>query len=157
MMVFEFETTRCFVRPFTAGDIDAFMSYRNDGEWMKYQGFKGLTKREYEEILLVRPDFEKGVQLAVIAKETGILIGDLYFKREGDACWLGYTITPQKARQGYIYEVAKAAVEWICKQGIDQIKAGVEPGNGASVALLQKLGFTYTGMEAGERVYNLIL
>ena len=35
---------RCVIRPFNADDIEPFMAYRNDAEWMQYQGFKSLTK-----------------------------------------------------------------------------------------------------------------
>ena len=44
----EIYTERCLIRRFEAPDIDDFMVYRNDMDWMKYQGFKGLTKQEYE-------------------------------------------------------------------------------------------------------------
>lgn len=38
-------SSRCIIRTFHSHEIDSFMVYRNDAEWMKYQGFKGLTKR----------------------------------------------------------------------------------------------------------------
>lgn len=37
-------TKRCKIRRFQESDIDTFMSYQNDEQWMKYQEFKGLTK-----------------------------------------------------------------------------------------------------------------
>jgi ribosomal-protein-alanine N-acetyltransferase len=156
-MTYQFETARCAVRPFAAGDIDAFMAYRNDAVWMRYQGFKCLSKREYEEALLCKPDLSRGVQLAVVEKKTGVLIGDLYWKLDGDACWLGYTITPAKARQGYMYEAVSAAIQSLASQGIGVFKAGVAPGNDASAALLDKLGFAYLHIQEGERVYALFL
>ncbi len=50
----DLDTVRCNIRPFLVEDIDAFMAYRNDMDWMKYQGFKGLTKQEYTKALLNR-------------------------------------------------------------------------------------------------------
>ena len=35
-----FCTPRCFIRDFRIEDIPTVMTYRNDLEWMKYQGFK---------------------------------------------------------------------------------------------------------------------
>jgi len=40
-MPIPFETRRCHIRPFEEGDIEAFMSYRNNLDWMRLQGFKG--------------------------------------------------------------------------------------------------------------------
>jgi len=152
-----FDTARCIVRPFRDEDIDAFMEYRNDGEWMKYQGFKCLSRQAYHEALLCPCDMEKGVQLAVIRKLTGALIGDLYLKQEGSTCWIGYTIHPKEARQGYMYEVVSAAIGMMGGQGIHEIRAGVSPENLASVSLLKKLDFVLSGTEGDELVFHRCL
>lgn len=152
-----FDTDRCNIRPFMAEDIDTFMAYRNDPDWMKYQGLKGLTKQEYTKILLGNDSLTDGIQLAVICKQTNTLIGDLYLKQEGNACWIGYTITPQKARHGYIYEVVSALIRFLAAQGITCIKAGVTIGNDASVSLLKKLKFTILSTEAEEQIFGLHL
>lgn len=39
-----FCTPRCFIRDFRIEDIPTVMTYRNDLEWMKYQGFKNRKK-----------------------------------------------------------------------------------------------------------------
>ena len=151
----DFETDRCIIRPFNAEDIDAFMSYRNDMDWMKYQGFKGLSKQEYMQALLYEHSLCNGVQLAIICKRTNTLIGDLYLKQEGDTCWIGYTITPLKARRGYAYEAVSAVICFLTTQGINRLKASVAIGNDASVMLLEKLKFTFLGIEADEQIYQL--
>ena len=92
---------------------------------MKYQGFKGLTKQEYTKVLLKNYSLMDGMQLAIICKQSNVLIGDLYLKQEGSTCWIGYTITPQEARHGYIYEVVSAVIRFLATQGIACIKAGV--------------------------------
>jgi len=70
------------IRPFKESDIDDFMEYRNDMEWMKCQGFKDLSKEEYEDSLLKEVSLEKGMQLAIINKLYDRLIGDLYVRKE---------------------------------------------------------------------------
>ncbi|MDT7066789.1 hypothetical protein RQM06_19405 [Citrobacter freundii] len=70
------------------------MLYRNDAEWMKYQGFKGLTKEDYESALLGVLTLTQGIQLAIVNKLTQVLIGDIYLRQQCDVFWLGYTITP---------------------------------------------------------------
>ena len=153
----EFETARCVVRPFTAGQIDAFMSYRNNADWMRFQGFKCLTKPEYETALLGETDLSAGVQLAVVSKESGALLGDIYLKRENDTCWIGYTAAPEHARQGYLSEAVSGALLALKQQGVARVKAGVLPSNIASIEFLYKLNFQYAGVEDGEQIYDLSL
>lgn len=151
-----FETERCLVRRFEEKDIDDFMAYRNDLCWMKHQGFKGLTRPEYQNELLGGFSPEKGAQLAVVRKSDGRLIGDLYAKREAGLFWIGYTIGPSNARQGYASEAVGGLIRWIRAQGPFEIRASVEPQNLPSVCLLEKLGFFCAGTdENGELSYAL--
>ncbi len=153
----DLDTVRCNIRPFVAEDIDAFMTYRNDTDWMKYQGFKGLTKQEYTKALLDKHSLTDGIQLAIICKQTNTLIGDLYLKQEGDTCWVGYTITPLKARHGYVYEAVSAVIRFLETQGITCVKASVTIGNDASMSLLRKLKFIFLSTEADEQIFGLNL
>lgn len=97
------------------------------------------------------------MQLAIAGRDTDGLIGDIYLKRFGDVYWLGYTIHPKYARQGYAAEAARGVIEWARRGGAEKILAGVLPGNTASVRLLEKLDFRYMGEEEGERIYFLDL
>lgn len=134
-------TRRCLIRPFQQSDIFTFMEYRNNEQWMRYQGFKGLTYEQYCQILLKSSVLEEGIQLAIINQKETKLIGDLYLKKEADQLWLGYTIHPLCQRQGYIYEVVQEIIIWASKQEVSFLKAGVVPDNTASRNLLIKLGF----------------
>ncbi len=150
------KTQRCTIRPFRAQDIEAFMRYRNDEAWMRYQGFKGLTREEYDKALLCEPSFENGAQLAIIETDSGRLIGDLYLKKEDTAYWVGYTVGPAFARQGYATEALSALIAWLRWQGGSAIKAGVLAENTASIRLLNKLGFKHIGTnDFEEDVYLL--
>jgi len=153
-MPITFETERCRIRPFEENDIVAFMSYRNDLDWMQFQGFKGKKYLEYKAALLKQPDFREGVQLAVASKQTGELLGDLYLKLENKTCWIGYTIAPQFARQGFAAEVVTELLTQLKHDGLTLAKAGVEEQNLASIALLKKLGFTKIGADGSELIYQ---
>jgi RimJ/RimL family protein N-acetyltransferase len=153
----EIQTERCIVRQFNEYDIEAFMAYRNDLEWMKYQGFKGLTKQEYEKALLGSHSLQKGMQLAIVCKDFDILIGDVYLKQENSTFWIGYTVCPSKARQGYAYEVLSAIIDTLREEGIKYIKASVESENTPSIALLKKLKFSYIGTDNDEQIFVLSL
>ena len=51
-------------------------------DWMQFQGFKGLERREYIHALLGDFSLHDGVQLAVICNKASTLIGDIYIKEE---------------------------------------------------------------------------
>ena len=153
-MPIPFETERCRIRPFEESDLEAFMSYRNNLDWMQFQGFKGKKYLEYKAALLKQPNFREGVQLAVVSGQTGELFGDLYLKLEKNIAWIGYTIAPQFARQGYAFEVVTQLLLQLKQAGLALAKAGVEAQNLASIQLLKKLDFTLIGNEENELIYE---
>jgi len=152
------ETNRCLIRRFDEKDIDEFMVYRNNDKWMQYQGFKGLTKQEYIKELLGDINFSKGVQLAIINKSTDNLIGDIYLKKADNAFWIGYTISPSSAKQGYAYETVNGIIDWIKETDSNKIYASTLPENIASMNLLKKLGFDFVGKDnEGENLFVMDL
>ena len=153
-MPIPFETERCRVRPFEENDIEAFLSYRNNLDWMQYQGFKGKKYLEYKAALLMQPNFNNGVQLAVVLRQTGELLGDLYLKLEKNTAWIGYTIAPQFARQGFAFEVVTQLLLELKQAGLTLVKAEVEEQNLASIALLKKLEFTQFGTVGSELIFQ---
>ena len=42
---------------------------------------------------------------------TQVLIGDIYLRQQCDVFWLGYTISPAYARQGYAIEAITATID----------------------------------------------
>lgn len=149
----EFQTQRCLVRAFEEKDLERFMAYRNNLEWMQYQGFKGLSKEEYAAFLLAPGDLERGQQFAIADKTSDLLIGDVYLQKADSDYWLGYTIAPDFARQGLAKEVAVGVLDWLETQGAARVKAGVLPENQPSINLLEALGFTYFAEEEGEWLF----
>ncbi|WP_396128605.1 GNAT family N-acetyltransferase [Exiguobacterium mexicanum] len=150
-----FTTTRCLIRPFEQQDIEPFMDYRNDLDWMQYQSFKGLSYEDYQRSLLKPPSIVDGMQLAIIHQETNDLIGDLYVQQDGTTYWIGYTISPRYARQGYAFEVVSGLIGDLSDQGAKTIKAGALLTNKASIALLKKLNFEFLVTEDDEQIYAL--
>jgi len=146
-------TPRCRVRRFGAADLADYMSYRNDLDWMRFQGYKGLTKEQYAVGLLVEPDLSRGAQFAIERTTDARLIGDVYLRGTTDTLWIGYTVAPTYARQGYASEVVGALVEWARQAGYAAVRAGVLPENTASVNLLVKAGFRYAGRDGEEWVH----
>lgn len=147
------QTRRTTIRDFKLKDIDTFMEYRNDLEWMRYQGFKGMTRENYEKELLGNQSLDAGKQYAITDTVTGQLIGDVYLKREQEIYWIGYTVHPRFQQQGFGKEAVIGVIDWARKQGGTCIKAAVLPENTASIRLLESLNFSYLTEEAGELVY----
>lgn len=150
------ETERCYLRPFEEKDLDLFMIYRNNEDWMKFQSFKNLTKEEYRKILLVPLNIEDGIQLAIVHKDSDKLIGDVYLKKTEKTIFIGYTINPDYSRMGYITEVLKALLPNLRDNYSDcKITATIEKENIPSKNFLIKLGFDYDSFtyEWQEEVY----
>lgn len=150
----ELRTERCLIRPFEERDIESLMTYRNNREWMQYQDFKGLTAEAYKAALFPTRHPSQGQQLAVVSCLTNQLIGDVYLKTEEKIMWLGYTISPSYARQGYGFEVVSELIQWAKAAGFT-LMAAVLAENLASIRLLTKLGFSYVETLAGEMIYQL--
>jgi len=121
---------------------------------MQYQGFKGLTKEEYEKVLLEISSIKNGMQFAIINSTSNHLLGDIYLRQDSSVFWLGYTINPIYARQGYATEAIMGIISWVSGQNATLIKAGVLPENTGSINLLKKVGFTYSEKIDGELIYN---
>lgn len=149
-----FDSERTYVRSFKEEDLDDFMIYRNDMDWMAHQGFKCLTKDQYREALIKEADYTKGSQFAIIRKEDHVLIGDLYLLIENHHAWIGYTIAPEYARKGYAYEIVEKMIEWLLQNGRLEIYAGVSEKNKASIKLLEKLGFKYDHTDQDDVTYK---
>jgi RimJ/RimL family protein N-acetyltransferase len=150
------ETERCILRCFEEKDLDSFMTYRNNEEWMKYQGFKNLTKEQYRKSLLVPFNINKGTQLAIADKTTDDLLGDLYIVKNEKNITIGYSINLIYARKGYISEVLKGLLPKLKECYSDcEITATTERENISSKNLLLKLDFVYSGWsdEWQEEVY----
>ena len=134
-------TSRTTVRTFLEKDLETFIEYRNNLDWMKYQAFKGLTKEAYRSSLLLPFHIDRGGQLAIVLKDTDELLGDLYIHKTKEGIYLGYTIHPKYSRKGYIYEVVCAIVEYLQDSYKMKIIAETDEGNIASRMLLLKCGF----------------
>lgn len=136
------ETKRLRLRWFEEKDLDIFMEYRNNEKWMLHQTFKGKTKEEYRSVLLTPFYINQGSQLAVCSKETDEIIGDIYIEKNECELFIGYTVHPNHARKGYIFEIIKSYIEFLFHDYPDcKIVAETDLTNIPSIKLLQKLGF----------------
>ena len=83
-----------------------------------------------------------------IRDEEGATVGGVSFKGPAvnGAVELGYGIEPAYRGNGYAGEAAEILIKWaFSRDGVYWVEAEADPGNAASLAILEKLGFTQTG------------
>ena len=75
------------------------------------------------------------------------------------AAEIGYTVFPQFRRRGYATETCRALIEWARREhGVQHFISGIEPSNGPSIRVVEKLGFTPMAlMVDGECIFELRL
>lgn len=150
------ETSRLRLRFFEERDLDRFIEYRNNKEWMLHQTFKGKTKEEYRDILLTPYYIDQGSQLAVCLKSTDKLIGDLYIEKNECELFIGYTIHPKFSRKGYTEEILRAFILYLFEEYPDcKIVAETDLENTPSINLLRKLHFKEVMHNAEGLVFEL--
>lgn len=143
------ETERLQLRPLNINDKQAIFSYRADTEANKFQGWIPKTLADVKEFIgKIAPTFnqnETWFQLAVIEKETGLLIGDIgihFMGTENLQVELGYTIAKEKQGSGYATEALKAIIDYLFTTlQKHRITASADPQNIPSIKVLEKLGF----------------
>lgn len=73
------------------------------------------------------------------------------------AAEVGYTVFPEFRCQGYATETCRAMLGWARREhGVRHFISGIEPSNGPSIRVIEKLGFTPMGlMIEGEAIFEL--
>jgi len=146
-----------------AGTVDALVSGRRLPGWA--EDFPAEGDVDIARVLAARhhreggPDGVFGPRL-VVEGSTDEVIGTAGFfgaPRDG-VVELGYGIVPSRQRHGYATEAARALIELALAQpGVSEVVAHAEPGNAASIRVLEKNGLTYAGREGSLVRYSVSL
>lgn len=150
---FEFEepirTERLVLRLHTADDVDDVFAYQSDPDVARYQLYEPRTREQVVERSAEWPNatrLEKNddyLQLA-IEIETGRVIGSIFFviKRvEDELAEIGWALHRDFQGKGYAFEAASAVLDLAFRTiGLHRVTAELDPRNGASVALCERLG-----------------
>lgn len=145
-----FETERLSIRNFRPGDWEALYAYLSQDEVLKYEPETANTEAECR----AKADERSlgDIFLAVCLKETGQMIGHIYFNQEGPAefmTWeIGYIFNPSFKGRGYATEAARGVIKLGFEtMGAHRIMAMCNPENAASWKLLERLGMRREGHE----------
>jgi RimJ/RimL family protein N-acetyltransferase len=147
------ETARLLLRPIDPiGDVQAIHAYQSLPEVCRYVPFEPRTREEIAERLanpervrwaLTEPG--QALDLAIVRKETGELIGDaLLFWRDQTNGEIGYVVHPDHHGNGYATEAAQVMLRLAFdpEYGLElhRVTARIDQRNPASAAVLTKLG-----------------
>lgn len=144
----EIQSTRLLLREIQASDAPAIFNYRSDAVSNQYQGWIPERLEEVDDFIenKIAKEFNQidtWFQLAIVAKESKELIGDLGLHfLENQIVEVGASINKAHQGKGYATEALESIIEFLFSQVDKQkIKASVDPRNLASIAMIEKLEF----------------
>lgn len=145
------DTPHLLLRPFTVDDAPAYWPLINLPEVIRYTGDTAQPSLDaVRAILLDKPLRDYAVhgygRMACIEKSSGRLVGfsGLKYLDDLQETDIGYRFLPECWGKGYATESALALMaQGRAAFGLDRIIGLVQPANGASARVLQKLGLVY--------------
>ena len=150
-MLTAIDTPNLLLRPFTLDDAEAYWPLVSLPDVLRYTGEDPKTSLEQvREILLTRPLHDYQVhgygRMACIEKSSGRLVGfsGLKFLDDMQETDVGYRFLPACWGKGYATESGRALMaQGRAQFGIQRIIGLVQPANGASARVLEKLGLVH--------------
>jgi RimJ/RimL family protein N-acetyltransferase len=103
------------------------------------------VRRFLEELASTEPDTPgTWFQLGITLRDSGLLIGDCGIRFPAEESWqveIGITLAPQHQGNGYATEALESILAYCFGPlGKHRVFASVDPRNGASITLLERLG-----------------
>jgi [ribosomal protein S5]-alanine N-acetyltransferase len=148
----ELSSERFLLTQVQDSDLEFLFEGLGDEEAMPYNGvyFKTLeaTKAQLE-WYATHYKAGTGIYWKIVSKPTGESVGVIsvyYYKKEHRKAELGYWLLPRFWKQGIASEVIPHIIDyWKKEKNLHRLEAFVEEENAASIALMEKLGFTHEG------------
>jgi RimJ/RimL family protein N-acetyltransferase len=150
-MPFPLETERLYLRHFSDSDLDAFVTYRNDPQVARYQGWEVPFLRDtgqafIEEMKNAVPGLPgKWFQAAIEIKPSEEIIGDCAFhvmKNDHRQAFIGITLARDSWGKGYGEETCRRLIDYLFDElNLHRVVAECDAENNASSKLLMRLGF----------------
>jgi RimJ/RimL family protein N-acetyltransferase len=142
-------TERLLLRRSVPEDAEAISAYRSKPHVSRYQGWErtdpDAIRDQIREMARRAPGEPGGwVQLSVLERETGRLVGDVGLSPaagEHGVVKVGYTTDPAYQRRGYATEAVRALVDYAFEAlGADVVRAYADAENAASIRVAEKAG-----------------
>jgi RimJ/RimL family protein N-acetyltransferase len=147
------ETSRLVLRWIDERDTEALFALFSSTEVTRYWSVGAWTSMEQAREALQRDlaAYADGTALRLaihLAGQPGLIgtIGLHRFVDQSRRCEVGYALSPQHWGKGYISEALAAALDYgFAALDLNRIEADIDPRNGASARVLERLGFRKEG------------
>jgi len=139
------ETDRLILRPLRAGDADALHPMYSDAEANTYGSHPATTTLEQSRESVAKRIADTSWRTwAVTLKGVDTAIGTIasYEKRQGKVTEIGYVLYRAYWGKGYVTEAVAALIDLLFAEGQRRVFADTDPDNKASIAVVERLGFT---------------
>jgi len=150
-MSYQILTERLGIRPLAMVDLDTFVTYRQDPDIARFQGWEtSYSKNQAIDLIesqagSVLPEKGEWLQLAIYSLGTHEHVGDIAIKsvEDADATFeLGFTIAKPHQGQGFAKEAASKLMSYLgLEAGAKKFVATTDSRNSASIKVLAALGF----------------
>jgi RimJ/RimL family protein N-acetyltransferase len=143
-------TDRLSIEPLAMRDLDSFVSYRQEPEIARFQGWEpSYSKAQAIDLIESQTGVElpsKGqwLQLAIHNRVSGEHLGDLAIHRLEDtdpAYEIGFTIATKHQGNGFAKEATRELMNYLRLQGATKFIAATDRRNTSSIKVLTGLGF----------------
>lgn len=136
---------RVDLKSFGLEDLGFLFRWNNDPEYVgEYEPQEQVTREELEEWLLKE---KPGKHWYIIQTKDKRKVGQLVAREKEDSTLqIGYRVTPPARNQGYCTDAVTTIVNhFFSETNAERIIAEANPGNNASIRVLEKTGFVQTG------------
>jgi ribosomal-protein-alanine N-acetyltransferase len=141
------ETKRLRLRPLDAGDAKALHRIQSDPDHMRFypHPFSMEETEDWIARVQARYDADGFGLLAVEDRSTGMFVGNVgpmvQRVHDVDEVELGWSIAPERSRQGIATEAAIACRDWVFAEvGADHVISLILPANDPSRGVARNLG-----------------
>jgi RimJ/RimL family protein N-acetyltransferase len=156
-------TERMVMRRFELTDRAGFLRYRRHPDVARHQSWDASYSDDDADAFLAEMTtaevWRPGHWFQVALEHDGQLIGDVAFwpDPKRPEAEIGYSLHPDNHGRGFASEAVRALVAWLADGGITTVVAGCDVENASSARLLERAGFSFVGVEDGERIYRLAI
>ena len=132
------------VRPLKSGDLDWFTEWNNDLDYTGPYEPMEVTGRDAVEKWFSQ---EKTDSWWVIEDKDGNPMGQIITGPDASHQFIGYLMHPDFRGTGHCTEAVEIMVDYLfLSKNIVRVQAETNPGNAASIRVLEKAGFTFEGV-----------
>lgn len=147
------ETERLFLRKFKPEDSGDLFDYLSDEQVVCYEPYEVMDKKQCIEEAYSRSD--NPAFIAVVEKESGKVIGNVYFEQTGpdyaDTYEIGFVFNRDFQGKGYATEAVQKVMDDAFSKRAHRIVAYCNVNNIPSWKLLERIGMR----REGERKQNM--